>query len=291
VKSLAAVQQAHRALMDQYIRIISETTKMPFFVPPELPGGGASARGFDRLTNQAFRQVFRIFVLRFLVIGYVDSHIKRKLNELSAAYVQLRQASKPESDQVGFNQWLKETEEECKALSGSLPSWQRVRSILNVFFPVVIGLAVADAAKDDLYQVVVDLDRESLETVGLALVFPVVYFASFMHAAFSKKRSLWLIEEEPRKVGQRLFLRSKTYKTNVYAVEDQLFEALDRGKRKEFPTDSLAYFIGSGIFGGGSVYAVANWGSSSRVLDYVPGAVFLVFALIMGLGGLFREWK
>jgi hypothetical protein len=107
---------AHRELMVQYADVLGETTLL---------------RGKDGWRNDG------VFTLRIVVRLLAESHVRRKVKELSRAYAQLEQTLSGDRN-PRYVDWLVAAQEGCQKLRESLWSW-KVASLLAVL-PLVGSL-------------------------------------------------------------------------------------------------------------------------------------------------------
>ncbi len=118
--NLAEVRAAHIRLMRAYVSVIAECS---YIERPQRPVA-------DRI------------LLPFLVRRLVGGHIRRRLIELGAIYLQLGQAVYDERTQSA-DPWLSETSKGYMEVAKRLPKWSLpgIAVVTSVALPVVAGAA------------------------------------------------------------------------------------------------------------------------------------------------------
>lgn len=297
------LKQAHARLMSKYVDVLNELTTLPFFVPSKsvlkayenAPAGGSADKQWrsNRLPN-SIRLVLThpssIFSLRFLVRLFVESHIRRKLNELSVAYSYLAQKH---LGNKSYTAWLRETSEDCKKLADTLTSLQSVRGIVSIWWPVLISIVTASLGLDTIYDLInrVQIERSGLILFGLLLVFPLIYLGIFVGSAFGSKRELFTpgFDSSDKPLDAT---RQAKISDVIYVCEDQVFQLTGRSKVREFPLDAMSYVAASFVFASVPILVwIADPSSPPGFIIWLSGAFFLILGIIFIFLGLRRKWR
>ncbi len=284
--NIRQLKKAHYVLIAQYIDILNQVSKLPFFVPLNITAPSAKN---DRSNSNIvmIKTMSSPFSLRYLVRLFAESHIKRKLNELSVAYSYFAGQNPKDKSLLS---WLKKTSEECDKLAATLTSWQSIRGAVSALWPFGIGIATASLGLENSYDVVKMIDFDAFDWLTLgAMVFPLIYVAIFMSTSFQKKRELFLPgfnqEEKPMNDNAKI-------EDTVYYYEDQVFDLLGRGKVHEIPADVIGQAVG---FLGFAVLeltqVIVNTSVSVKILFGVATGMFLLFAIISVRQGFRRKWS
>ncbi len=240
-------QELHYLLLKEYFDLVKTISNLDFFVNIWEFRDKEKAQNmwekiskfkliskFLKILGNMLVFLFRPFCLRPILKLYVESHIQRKLNELGAAYTQelflLSEKDKP--------QWVREYVESYSTLSNTLTSWVSIKG----FFTSIIALVVAIYGAQNIGEFI-QLAVEAIRGVSwlqlspeniVSLIRPYVTFslyylpliAVFFIISFFFKRLLF------KKQG-----------SNIYAIEDKIFQKLGREKRKEVAIDYLLFAL------------------------------------------------
>jgi hypothetical protein len=285
--TLRKLRKGHHTLMTQYIDLLNQASKLPFFAPITFPIRKQLVGRSLGWTRWPEAIGFPI-ALRYLVRLFTESHIRGKLMELSVAY-SFFALQNPEDKRLVT--WLKETSADCDKLAATLTSWQSVRGIVSGLWPVGIGIATALLNLENIYDVVKRINVEPVDwvTVGL-VIFPLIYVIFFIGSAFQKKREMFLrgFLEGARQMNAD---SSASIDSIVYRLEDQVFNQLGRGKVREFPLDVIGQ---ASVFAGFAALAMTVWINEppglARNFFGIEVAIFLIAAIasLFQLRG--RKW-
>jgi hypothetical protein len=186
---------------------------------------------------------------RFLVTGvlvrpFVQSHISKRLRQLSARYRWTEQEVSGANVDAGDRTWLAARPDELDELRETLSSWSGFGALAKWLWPPLGAALVLYLGGEDLWDALFSADLSKLGAIGVAVLFPAVYILLFCNASFEHKRALFLGgPKNPVKDEQQAPPES-----NVYAAEDRLWAALNMAKDRERPVDSMATTGGLLIF-------------------------------------------
>ncbi|MGD2250889.1 MAG: hypothetical protein PVF58_21020 [Candidatus Methanofastidiosia archaeon] len=136
-----------------------------------------------------------------------------------------------------YRKWLLESAEECAQFADILPLWRYARWLIGILFPLGVSLLFLNVGD---YQTA--LSRFAM--VIIALIF--LYIPIFI--AFSYKRNRFLYGSI-RPMWHSWYSIPEEFKTNIYQIEDELFNLIGKKKNYESPLDVyytiffLLYFI------------------------------------------------
>ena len=181
---------------------------------------------------------------RYLVHLFVEGHIRRKLKELSKAYLYLSVKAAPDAKEI--REWTKEVSELCEKLAGTLASWSSVEGLVKLLWPLALGGLTAWLGAKDIWEVLKKLNIQTYLIICGFLLFPVIYLFIFMSDAFNYKRAMFIpgfdAHEQP-------YVPGSPPHSNVYLLEDRLFGLLGRDKMREGRWDMYFRVLGCLIFG------------------------------------------
>jgi hypothetical protein len=208
-----------------------------------------------------------------LVRWLVGSHIRRKLTELGAIYLQLEQALYHDS-QDSDDRGLSKIREGCIATAENLPKMRLPGLAALVSLAVPLGAA---------------LNKVLGGTTNGLVTFTSLLFACIVTAwwvikdAYIGKRSLFLPDAE-RVDKEKSDQQKQTLEHNVYAIEDELFRRLHRGKKREAQVDevllTLAYVV------------IVQAAILLCVWLHLDGWWAILVAVGLSLGyGLYKKWR
>jgi hypothetical protein len=275
------IKKAHHALMVEYVNILNRVSKLHLFVDFQV----AFPLKNDKLISLA-RLLIKYLTLTFLVRLFVESHIKGKLRELNTSYVHLELAT-DEPPPSKYQEWRKQTEEASAGFVDTLSHSPLFRIITTLWLLVsgigftILGkilelFSTADAAKvavssENVTQIVNNISlqfRQSNISVFYQDAYhsyannfedfaKMLFFAAYVliciSLAFAYKRSLFLPGSGFLWFDYAGKERAITVK-NVYEMEDDLFNLLEKGKNREFPMDLVTFALFGFIFGGFCVF-------------------------------------
>jgi hypothetical protein len=267
------IKKAHHALMAEYVTVLNEVSKLPFFIDVYQVGEPRPLRhrfrskSLTRTYNSALRLYFllnaigfRLFSNRYFLRLLVESHVKRKLEEIKIAYTQLSQSLPDEASTSEFMSWLKNTRDTCNEFSGTLFSWQSIPGLFTAFISFLGSFGLSEAISQSFKSVleriaaplhVTEFLATKTEPINPVTTNPVEEIQQFPDA-WSSVRFLFyflpllaviFLNYSCKRI---LFLHGENdhiKRRNVYETEDKLFAALGRGKSREFPIDLLAIII------------------------------------------------
>lgn len=225
--SLQALESAHLRLMGSYLTTANDATRLPVLLV---------TRRWCEINRPTLGKPPWL-VLGFATKLFVESHLKRKLKELTDAYVQLESALSIVGDRE-YRDWLRQVRDSMAAFRGSLSSVHRLRLTLGALWPALTGILGGVGLQVSF--------PGSIDPVVLLLIALVVlidlgpYLYLFLRSSFLVKRELLLpgarlLERQPRETQRKLG-------GQVYEVEDKLFQLLGRAKKKEVPVDAAGLF-------------------------------------------------
>jgi hypothetical protein len=175
----------------------------------------------------------------------IESHIKAKLGELRAAYMQIEQ-SIPDADAVqSFRGWLRDTEDSLSRFSATFTVMALVRRIAAALWPLVISVVVIGAvwnAVSDLFGKISKSDFLVIIVAYALLIFVAVLFG--LGWAARRKRRFFLVPVSISNVWASSFSGTPVEATtakNVYVIENELFTCIGKSKRLELPLDAIGF--------------------------------------------------
>lgn len=235
------LKQAHQLLLKEYVRAITATSRLSFFVgynEIKIPKEGFIRRFLMLLL--AKYSPFRLLILKPLVIFFVETHIAKKLSELSIAYTQITflvQNSLVENSD--YLLWLVKAKQECDEFKQTLSSGKIFFEYIKYLGTFILGLLLAIVGANTLGELTIKLLSNSIPKTTLMLFAPFIanlivvipYVYLFLESTFAAKRVIFM------GIGTEI-----SDKHNVYVFENEVFKLLGRSKAKEFPID---YFLQS----------------------------------------------
>ena len=236
------LEGAHRSLMEEYIEVINSTSKLPFLVDI------FSLKSFDFniSTNsnvQKFiiaisyipRLVIKLFCWKPFVTFFVESHIKSKLEEIRASYVQFSQIISPSIKASKEYQWLIDSEKSLKEFSDTLSSWKNMNGIGFIIINLIAGIYGVRT----IYELFPQLQKLSpsnvmtfTETFGVSVTNFFTFLLIILILPFWAKR----------------FLFNPELSKNIYQTENIIFEIVQKAKKLEMPTDYLLLLVYTTIY-------------------------------------------
>jgi hypothetical protein len=230
--------------------------------------------------------VARIFTAPGVVTRFSHSHIRRKMKEVTQAYIELEQTLPDDPAAAEYADWLNATREQLERLRDSLSSWRLPGLITLGSFAVTVGGA---AAKVKLHGSFFATNRPLLGVIFGYVAFIILWMLGFLYQSFRYKRDLFL--------GRRRTHASTAIEGdhNVYRLETALFALLHRGRRRERAVDYVVLNLtGYGVL-------IMLW-LSPVVFDFkigVPYGVVIALAYVFVLSLSFwyarlesrREWR
>jgi hypothetical protein len=194
-----------------------------------------------------------------------------------SAYILEQEASRADMTHKG-REWLQEAEDSCSRLRGVLGSWQKTKVFLATFgAPVgalILAFFVDTKDKGNLISVTLNgmlsawRAGGSLYTGGsnvsrnhIALVFALMYFTYLLFplvSSFRYNRDLFFPDVGPQELPDwRLRRAEKLWEqygwrlrqgTNIYKLEDDLFDLVGVAKRREPRIDAWVMIFVSSLF-------------------------------------------
>lgn len=199
-----------------------------------------------------------MLAIGFVAQAYVEAHIRRRLEQLGAAYTQLEQALDLSADN-DYHAWLSKARESMALFAATLGRFHRLRIGLGAFWATATALVTALGFEISVGQWV----DTTLALVVLSVIISFVpYLYLILRSSFLVKRDLFLpgtrvIEKQEEGGDQR------AVHDHVYEAEAKIFELLYRAKPKEAAVDIIG---------------------SSAVLGIAIAAAILGLALLLNLG-------
>jgi hypothetical protein len=212
---LIKVKSAHVQLMRAYVAALADASR------------------YQRSNERTDRKGCK-FAFGPMVRWLVGSHIRRNLMELGTVYLQLEQTfTRDDSDPV--DRWLSKAREGCASVAERLPRPLRFPGVIAAISGVVALSGLLSKIPGWLGSLFLGL------AIGAAISLYAPYL--FMRDSYQYKRELFL--RNARSVDKEPVEKQKTVRDdNIYALEDELFNALHRGKTKEAEVDKwLRFFV------------------------------------------------
>jgi len=164
---LEQLKEAHNTLMVEYVKILNQVSKLPFFVNVNKlnykhPVSNDSQANIIKRTYTSILPLlqmagyffFRIICIKYFVRLFIESHIKGKLAELKISYTHLSQSlSEDNPAESEFILWLNKTKESCDEFSKTLFSWRSIPGIIATLWPFGLSLLVS-AFITNIYQAI-----------------------------------------------------------------------------------------------------------------------------------------
>ncbi len=231
---LDELRKTHYTLIKEYVNILNRASKLPFFYFFE--------RGLEREIRIFFIIIKTKSILRitFLVRPFVESHIKCKLNELRVSYVHLSQSLKiDEASTSEYRIWLKQAEEELTEFANTLSPWgdmRRLSSILVFLSPWITGVLLVIFGGGSIFEVIIKIFKNI--NLLLYLLLLLAYPSIIIFPSFSYKRILFggdIVEMEITEKDRTV--------TNIYEIEDRIFDLLEKEKIREIPIDIVSFIL------------------------------------------------
>jgi hypothetical protein len=204
---LDELRLSHRVLLTEYVGVLAEIT---------VPMGWRCGR------------FARILTAPRMVRRFVHSHIRRKMKEVTQAYVELEQTLPDDPTIAEYADWLNATRKQLERLRDSLSSWRLPGLITLGSFAVTVAGA---AAKVKLHGSFFATNRSLIGFIFGYVAFIILWLLGFVYQSFRYKRDLFL--------GRRRTHASTAIggDHNVYRLETALFALLNRGRRREGAVD------------------------------------------------------
>jgi hypothetical protein len=228
----------------------------------------------------------------------VESHIKGKLGQLQTAYAQIEQSLPRNSSTLGFQGWLRDSQDSLTRFSATFSFVNFVRRTIATLWPLLIAVAVVGSVWNAIFSA---LDKEkskpgALGTLGVVALIVFIYAVTGLSVAANRKRKFFLarisIPSAWADSDWPAALRTVTA-NNVYEVENELFGAIGRSKNGEFPLDICMYAIA--FLGWAAFEAIVGFNtlhSLSGRLFFIGATIFFAcFAVISVVTGIKRKLK
>jgi hypothetical protein len=290
---LPELKNAHQELITHYIGLLDDVAHAPRFLqyryahvtkPEQLKRLPAWLR---KPLSWSYTPSPHLPTLRYLVHLFVEGHIRRKLKELSEAYLYLSVKAAPDAKEI--REWTKEVSELCEKLAGTLASWSSVEGLVKLLWPLALGGLTAWLGVKDIWEVLKKLDTQTYLIIYGFLLFPVIWLSIFMSNAFSYKRAMFIpgfdAHEQP-------YVPGSPPHSNVYLLEDRLFGLLGRDKMREGRWDRYFIVLGCLIFGSVPVWGLFVSPSEPPTLSlWLCGGFFWMAALFAWFKGRKRQWQ
>lgn len=271
---------AHYYLMTDYSLILRRVAALPALIPrqspllrfPDNPTIG------DRVAHRLAR--FSLLRWRILVRILVESHIKKRLNRLNVAYIQLRQfaigtSALGASTNGSLGHFLQEAQAEAKSLEGTLVGWRSFTSVLGVWLPLAAALFYASLGVTNLPEALPRAFDSANDPGPLVLFILALYFLVPFVVAFFYKRSLFV----PGKWLVRTWLNPER---DTYQAEEILFDLLQVRRPREIPIDAIVWTVLALLFPLLSFGIAISYGPSLATIIFVVLACLLGLYLIRG---------
>ena len=289
------LKKAHYALIARYIDILNQVSKLPFFVPIhhyEVRWANPERRTITARLMNAYLKYFILRLLKYFTLGYMvrlltESHIKGKLNELSVAYSYLAQQNPRDKSLVS---WLKDTSEDCDKLAVTLTSWQSIRGLVGVLWPVALGIATTRLDVPSSYAILtkVHIEASNLTRVG-GLIYLLAYLLCFVGLPFEKKRELFMPGFD---LGEKPIDPSAKIENTTYYLEDQVFNLVGRGKVREIPLDIVVIVLAYLCVAGSAMIITISPAVLPGILKILLGLLWfgaLLWAMVLQIRRLRRR--
>jgi hypothetical protein len=193
---------------------------------------------------RAFPVRRRFLITGVLVRPFVQSHISKRLRQLSARYRWAEQELSATALADADRKWLAARPEELDDLRATLSSWSGFGSLAKWGWPPLAAALIAYLGGESVWDGVFSADLSKLGLIGLTALFPSAYLLLFCNASFEHKRAVFLggprdpVKDEKQAPAA----------TNTYAAENRLWAALDMTKDRERPIDTMATTVGLLLF-------------------------------------------
>jgi hypothetical protein len=238
---LDKVRNLHWRLVSRYMDIIDIISR-PGLLPHDTHSSWLGKRFchlFEKLErartvhNNASRR-------RPVTRALVESHIKRKLQELQGVYAQVEQSLPINGpNDSALKKWLQETQDSCTRLASTLTSWASVRALLALLWPAVLGLATAWLGADNIWKAALQTIKNVrwsgvtfLFFVTPLAVFTISYASLLAMGAYYRKRRLFLHTDSS-------YAHLQGPPKNAYELENDLFNCLRKQKNLEAPVMTI----------------------------------------------------
>ena len=204
---------------------------------------------------------------RFLARPLTESHVAKRVSELSDSYLWMLQCPGVSNEAA---EWLRARQTELTELHGTLSStWTRTKSVIKLLPGPAIALVVFYLGGQDLVDSLFHADKAKLTDVLGVLTITTVYTVPLLAGAFNYKRALFL--RGPGRVADDIDGADPRW--DVYSAEDRLWAVLGLRKSLEPPIDFLvlgwyvlAFYVG----------LMAESGRTSRIVESAVTAAILV---------------
>lgn len=236
---LESLKKHHEELFSSYAEVLKRSESLSFFVSRPIIDRAKSSIVQNSDTSLLIRASFlwlKVLTIRPLVTLFVESHIKHKADKIRDLYIQT--ALETESDEL--EQWLIDRTDALDRFSRTLSSWKSLRGTLNTIWPIIPGFLIEAFRKESL-RIVLSTDSlyQTIDTATTILIFPAFYFVSFFVLSFDCKRSLFFFPSGVLGSSIPEDVYEEDDSTNIYSLENHLFDTLNVRKRSEFPFDLL----------------------------------------------------
>jgi hypothetical protein len=141
------IEFLHKRLMIAYvyaIEAISSPGRLPKGAERSENGMVRKSRG-DNFQQEYLLRSLHIYRRRPIARNLVESHIKGKLRELRAAYVQIEQVVPDVDSTQVFRNWLRDTQDSLSRFLITLTVMAAIRRIMTVLWPLVVALVAVSA--------------------------------------------------------------------------------------------------------------------------------------------------
>ncbi len=265
VPELERVKVAHVKLMRAYVAIIAAASQLR-----RVPGQTHNSRSF---IHAILLQYSSPWITRMLVGG----HIRQKLTELGAAYLQLEQTARYSDP------WLPETRKACFETAEQLPK-SRLPSLIALVSVAASIVAVFGKPSQEFTSTLIHTWAIVL------LLLPIIFYITIFYA-YRDKRTLFL----PKARSIDKLPRDRQWHEldgNIYAVENELFKLLNRGKAPERSIDVWTFFLAAYLTG-----IIIDMYLTFGTVSWVTLAAFLVWLLLSAVGSIWmrnsmaRVWR
>lgn len=246
--NLEDLKFAHYNLIANYNERINFTSKLPFFVDVvsfmEYPTPSSNVviifYKFLKVISYPFRKAFSLFCLQPLIIFFIETHFRRKFLELSQTYTQLSTTLNTSKRYYqDYYSWLTNTANDCAKFTETLATWKSVWQFIGKIGGTILVLLNAK----NIFELIMQINNQvpvSISSNTYGFVFRTVFYSTWfivillILSFFAKRKILF------PKVDLIFFKEFEPPSPNIYHLEDNLFNLLNRKKKSEIPIDLFA---------------------------------------------------
>ncbi len=241
---------------------------------------GSSPYIASKLSTNYLRKPHRSMRHGPITRALVESHIKGQLGQLRTAYVQIEQSVLETASTLTFRAWLRDSQDSLARFSGTLSFTNFARRIIAALWPLVIALAAVGTVWDTIFRV---FDKEKsqpgvLVTLGALALIVVTYLVFGLSIAATRKRGFFLARISLSSVwaiNDRATTAGNVTANNIYEMENELFDAINKPKRAELPLDM--YLIAANLL----LWAILETIVGFSYSHTLGGRLFFIAAFIL----------